>query len=113
MEPQDTSGAERRTEPRYAAKFEVHFGEATDAARAFRAYSLNVSGGGICLKVQKHYDIGQVLQLALEIQGQPFKLHGVVAWVRRDVIGVRFQDVAPDARERLMALLEQSGTERM
>src|SRR4051812_29282631 len=54
-------GEDRRQFERVAAHIEVRFGRADEAARALRAYSLNFSVGGLCLKTQRPYEIGDRL----------------------------------------------------
>lgn len=103
------SGAERRQFERFAARIEVRFGHASDAARAFRAYSLNLSVGGLCLRTQKRYELGELLRLELDVQSESFLLKGVVAWVRDGAIGVRFEDVGEEDRERLTRIVTAFG----
>src|SRR3989442_1696906 len=97
--------SDRRRETRISARFEVKFREGREMAKALRAYSLNFSAGGMCLKTQKVYEIGQPLVLNLEVQGEKFELAGVVAWVRSGAIGVRFEDVATADKRRLEAVI--------
>ncbi len=105
MADESTSdGSERRAEERLSAKFEVRFAQTDDAARALRAYSLNFSPGGLCLKTRRTYEVGTPLDLAVTIGGQSFELFGVVAWVKGGAIGVRFEDLEPEIRDRLEAL---------
>lgn len=100
-------GDERRQHERVTARIEVRFGRADEAARALRAYSLNFSVGGLCLKTQKPYEVGERLSLDMTIEGEELSLIGVVAWVRSGVaIGVRFEDVKAEDRKRLQALVE-------
>ena len=97
-------GEERREHERVSARVEVRFGRADEAARALRAYSLNFSIGGLCLKTQRHYEIGDRLGLSMTIEGREVECTGVVAWVRSGVaVGVRFEEVKDEDR----ALLQQ------
>ncbi len=98
-------GVERRKDERVVARIDVRFQEASEAARAFRAYSLNFSVGGLCLRTRKRYDVGAQLQLALTVEGQEYSLSGVVAWERSGAIGVRFDKVDPEDRKRLSDLV--------
>jgi uncharacterized protein (TIGR02266 family) len=100
----DTNSADRRRDVRVAARIEVRFSERAEAARALRAYSLNFSAGGLCLKTQREYDVGAQLHLAIAVKGEEFDLKCVVAWVRNGAIGVRFDGVSPADRARLEAL---------
>jgi uncharacterized protein (TIGR02266 family) len=107
-EPSGGAGApeERRQYERVPARIQVRFAHPAHAARAFRAYSLNFSVGGLCLKTQRTYAVGDPLTLELEVGGHDFKLMGSVAWVRPGVIGVRFEDVSEGDRERLAQIVE-------
>jgi uncharacterized protein (TIGR02266 family) len=96
---------ERRKDERVVARIEVRFREASEAARAFRAYSLNLSVGGLCLKTRKSYQVGAQLQLTLAIEEERYDLLGAVAWEREGAIGVRFADLDPAARQRLSDLV--------
>jgi uncharacterized protein (TIGR02266 family) len=96
---------ERRNELRTPARIEVRFQEASQAALAFRAYSLNFSVGGLCLRTRNKYAIGTELKLALKVARVEYQLSGVVAWERRGAIGVRFSNLQPEDRERLARLL--------
>ncbi|HEY8210515.1 MAG TPA: TIGR02266 family protein [Myxococcaceae bacterium] len=99
-----SEGEDRRQHERVAAHIEVRFGRADEAARALRAYSLNFSIGGLCLKTQRPYEIGERLGLSMTIEGRELECIGVVAWVRGGVaIGVRFEEVSDEDR----ALLQQ------
>ncbi len=98
-------GVDRRKDERVVARIDVRFQGASEAARAFRAYSLNLSVGGLCLKTRKQYDVGAQLQLALTVEGQEYSLSGVVAWERSGAIGVRFENVDPTDRKRLSDLV--------
>lgn len=82
---------DRRTAERIPARVEVRFQERVTAAKAFRAFSLNFSSGGLCLRTDKAYEIGSPLQLFVGIGGEDHELFGVVAWVRDGAIGVRFE----------------------
>ena len=99
-------GSDRRVHERVPARVEVRFGEAGEAARALRAYSLNFSAGGLCLLSERHYEVGATLELELNIAGEGYKFDGVVAWVRGGAVGVRFENVSPMDQARLRALVE-------
>ncbi len=102
----DAAGAERRREPRIPGRLEVRFSLPSQAGRALRAYSLNYSLGGLCLKPQRPYPVGSQVALSLQIQSESLELEAVVAWARDGAIGVRFVNLAPAARERLSQLIE-------
>ena len=50
-------GLNRRREERVPARFGVHFKGTEEAARAIQTYSVNLSTGGLCLKVQRDYQV--------------------------------------------------------
>lgn len=99
-----SSGSERRRDPRYAAHFDVRFTRAKDAAKAFNAFSINFSSGGLCVRSTSQYQVGESLSLSLTIEGEVFELEGVVAWIRGDALGVRFVNVLGETREQLEAV---------
>jgi Tfp pilus assembly protein PilZ len=72
---------------------------------------VNFSVGGICLKTERGYPVGHLLQLVMLVEDERFELEGVVAWVRsrEQAIGVRFREVEPAAKERLAALVHRLG----
>jgi uncharacterized protein (TIGR02266 family) len=100
-------GIERREHPRVVSRFAVRFSRASDAAQAFRSYSLNVSSGGLCLRVRREYAVGDPLHLVLEVEAQELMLEGVVAWVRNGTIGVRFTEVDDATRIALSKIVSQ------
>lgn len=97
-------GEERRREPRYGARLDVRFARQVDAARALNAYSINFSAGGLCLRTKGARTVGERLELDVTIEGQRFQLEAEVAWIRGDVCGLRFVNVAPGERTRLEAV---------
>jgi uncharacterized protein (TIGR02266 family) len=97
--------ADRRQHERVAARIEVRFQHTAEAARALRAYSLNFSAGGLCLKTQRKYALGDVLRLSISVEDREFALSGVVAWVRPGAIGVRFDKLSDADRAGLTELL--------
>lgn len=102
-----TEPPDRRRDSRVPARIEVRFRESAHAARALRAYSLNFSVGGLCLKTQKQYAIGQKLLLDLQVEARQLSLVAEVAWVRGGAIGVRFSELNPGDREALEQLVSQ------
>ena len=104
-------GEERRATDRIPVRIEVHFHDAAAAAEALHSYAVNFSVGGICLKTERTYPLGHVLQLVLLVDEERFELEGEVAWARarEQTIGVRFRQVEPVAKERLAALVHRLG----
>jgi hypothetical protein len=95
------STAERRTDIRYNARFDVRFRGSDDAAHAFHVFSENFSPGGLCLKSRASRSVGEGLRIDLTVGDEQFALEGVVAWVHKDAIGVRFINLSTQVRERL------------
>jgi uncharacterized protein (TIGR02266 family) len=104
-------GEERRATDRIPVRIEVHFNDAAAAAEALHSYAVNFSVGGICLRTERSYPVGPLLQLVLLVEEERFELEGVVAWARgrEQAIGVRFREVAPEGKERLAALVHRLG----
>ena len=98
------SPIERRRDARYHARFVVRFANRRDAARALESFSTNFSVGGLCLRSTSSHRVGESLRIDLIAGKEELHLDGVVAWIRRDALGVRFVNVALPDRERLEAL---------
>jgi uncharacterized protein (TIGR02266 family) len=96
---------DRRSSERVPARVEVRFHEPAHAARALRAYSLNLSAGGLCLRTERTYELGAPLKVALVIAGQPLELDAAVAWVRGGAVGVRFENLTARDRQLLESLV--------
>lgn len=106
-EPLAVAQANRRAHERVTATFDVRFQDAQDAARALRAYSLNLSAGGLCLRTRRSYDVGSRVRLQMTVSGEDFDLEGIVSWVRDDAeaIGVRFVEVSETDQARLQRVV--------
>ncbi|ADO72667.1 TIGR02266 family protein [Stigmatella aurantiaca] len=104
----DDAPVNRRAEERIPARFEVRFAHKQDAAKALRAYSLNISAGGLCLRTRKAYDVGSPVSVEMLVDGETFQLQGIIAWVRdeEEAIGVRFTDVSEGDRLRLQRVVQ-------
>lgn len=107
------SGRDRRVQERVIARFDVRFTRIEQAARALRAFSVNLSKGGLCLRTQRSYEPGALVHLYMDVAGESFALEGVIAWVREDsdamganYVGVRFLGLTRDDRERLESLVQ-------
>ena len=113
MSPENRPGpvaapiVERRADERVVARIEVRFKGPAEAARAFRASSLNFSVGGLCLKTRRQYQVGDQLSLSLTVNSHQYHLTGVVAWERSGAVGVRFVDLGPEDRRQLGEVLER------
>lgn len=99
------SGAERRQHERVPARIEIRFNEHEQAARAFRAFSLNFSVGGVCVKTDRGYNLGESLQMSINIEELEYELRGRVAWVRGGAIGVRFEIANDRDREAIARIM--------
>ncbi len=98
--------SDRRRDVRIAAKVAVKFQAAAQAAKALNTFSINFSAGGLCLRTKNPHAIGDRISMAISIDGEKFDLVGVVAWAKADVLGIRFEDVAPKDRTRLEAVAQ-------
>jgi uncharacterized protein (TIGR02266 family) len=93
--------SERRQDLRVGAKVEVKFAAQAQAARALKTFSVNFSAGGLCLRTKAPHELGDRLQLTVSIEDEVFEVEGVVAWVKGDVIGIRFVELTATVRTRL------------
>ncbi len=89
------------------AKFDVRFRDEVDAARAFNAFSINFSAGGLCIRSKGSHRVGELLRLDLTIGDEQFALECVVAWVRGDALGVRFVNIPTQLREQLDSVAQK------
>jgi uncharacterized protein (TIGR02266 family) len=98
----------RRREERVPARFEVHFSHTQDAAKALRAYSVNLSAGGLCVRTRRTYEVGAPVRMDMVIEGESFQLNGIIAWVREEAeaVGVRFTDISDEDRARLQRVID-------
>lgn len=96
---------DRRQQERVPGRVEVRFTDGTQAARALKAYSMNMSVGGLCLRTRRRYEVGARLSLSLGVGASSWQLQGSVAWVRDGAVGVRFENVSEEDRRRLEALV--------
>ena len=96
---------ERRRAERIPAHVEVRFEEVSQAAKALRAYSLNLSAGGLCVRTNRQYEAGATVKLSMTIAGEQLQLEAAVAWVREGAVGLRFLFASPEQRERLERLV--------
>ena len=79
----------------------MKFHAIAEAAKALNTFSINFSAGGLCLRTRNPRAVGDRIALSLNIDGEQFELTGTVAWAKADVLGIRFEDVAPKDRARL------------
>ena len=98
--------ADRRREDRIPAKVEVRFQNARDAAKAFKAYSVNFSPGGLCVRTREPHAPGDRMVLKMVVEGQDFEVEAVVAWVRGTITGMRFDGLSAEDRVRLERVAE-------
>ena len=98
--------SDRRREERIPARVEVHFDRVKDAAKAFKAYSLNFSPGGLCVRMRDTHVLGDRLFVKMLVEGEDFEVEAVVAWVRGTITGLRFDGLSDDDRQRLEKVAE-------
>src|SRR5687767_9262695 len=97
---------ERRQGDRVPARLEVRFRDTSDAARAFRAYSMNLSVGGLCLHTDRTYEKGSDLVLMIEVEKKTYEVRGVVAWTKPKAIGVRFVQLTKEELDAFTQMVE-------
>ena len=98
--------SDRRREERSPARVEVHFDRIKDAAKAFKAYSLNFSPGGLCVRMKDEHTIGDRMTIKMVVEGEDFELDAVVAWAKGKITGMRFDGLSAGDRLRLEKVAE-------
>jgi type IV pilus assembly protein PilZ len=106
---------ERRSHDRVAVSWDVDC--ATEETFLYASIA-NISAMGIFIRTEKPLDVGTPVDLSFappkEHGHEPFRLHGVVAWINRvrengdnpnPGMGVRFTDLSQEARERLVDVI--------
>ncbi|MCZ7686388.1 MAG: TIGR02266 family protein [Sandaracinaceae bacterium] len=106
-------GIERRQHERFDAELSVDWG--SDENFLF-SYITNISEMGIFIRSDDPPAVGTSLRLRFACDdGEPLELGGVVAWINplrpggenlNPGMGVRFDDLTPDQRERVVELVK-------
>lgn len=117
MSEQDDSsksqgGLERRLHERFDTSISVDY---SSGETFLFSYIQNISEMGIFIRSDEPLPIGSVLELRFAPDGQePIELAGEVTWVNpyrpfgdnlNPGMGVRFQQLTPEMRERIVALV--------
>lgn len=117
MSEQDDSGRsqggiERRSYERFDTSISVDY---SSGDTFLFSYIQNISEMGIFIRSDEPLPIGTVLELRFAPDGQEaIELAGEVTWINpyrpfgdnlNPGMGVRFQDLSPDMRERIVALV--------
>ena len=105
-------GIERRLHERFDTSISVDY---SSGDTFLFSYIQNISEMGIFIRSDEPFPIGTVLELRFTPDGQePIELAGEVTWVNpyrpfgdnlNPGMGVRFQDLSADMRERIVALV--------
>jgi uncharacterized protein (TIGR02266 family) len=106
---------EIRAEPRVTLSFRIRY--STLEGRRFESRAGGIGGGGLFIESQAPLPIGTQLSMEFSLPERPSELlsaRGVVAWVcpRADQytfspgMGVQFTEIAPEARDRILALVK-------
>jgi type IV pilus assembly protein PilZ len=108
-----TSGRDRRSYERFDTQIQVDI--ANDETFLF-SYITNISEMGIFVHSESPLPVGTELKLRFASPDgkEPFDLRGMVVWINplrpggdnpNPGMGVRFEDLSPDDRERVVALV--------
>lgn len=105
-------GRERREHRRYPTSIAVDY---ADGDTFLFAYLQNISEMGIFVRTEEPLPLGTQLRMRFQQDaGEPFVLRGEVAWINpvrargenlNPGMGVRFIDLTPERRERVVALV--------
>lgn len=103
---------ERREHRRYPSSIAVDY---ADGDTFLFAYLQNISEMGIFIRAEEPLPLGTRLRMRFQDEGgEPFVLRGEVAWINpyraggenlNPGMGVRFVDLTPERRERVVALV--------
>lgn len=96
-----------RQTPRAAESIEVHFESKQDF---FKAYSVNIGGGGIFVKTANPLEEGREVSVKFNLPGQtkPVTAQGKVAWIKQapeQGMGVRFTKMTAEDVARLNSFI--------
>jgi uncharacterized protein (TIGR02266 family) len=101
----ESEGAQRPPRaPRATVALEVQFGGAADAARA---YTRDISAGGLALSTEKPLPQGTRVNLQVKVPGmaESVRALGSVVWSRPGAMGIAFETIEPEAHSRLKQLV--------
>ena len=104
---------ERRQEPRAEFEIEVHY---RTVQEFLRAYSRNISGGGIFIKTSRPHALNQNVHLRFTLPGidRQFEIAGIVVWENPSTkgslpagMGIKFLEVTPEDAELIRGFVKQ------
>jgi type IV pilus assembly protein PilZ len=107
---------ERRDEPRADVEIEVHY---RTVQEFLRAYSRNISGGGIFIKTSRPHALNQNVHLRFTLPGvdRRFEMPGIVVWENASTkgslpagMGIKFLEVTPGDAEIIRGFVKQVTT---
>lgn len=80
--------SQRRRHARYELKINC---DLKSAQKTLRAATLNISEGGLCIKLQSFGTMDHGSVVAIEMEDFPL-MNGTVVWVNNRIIGIEFID---------------------
>ena len=106
--------AEKRAHPRAAITIEIEFKEEMDF---IKAYLLNISGGGIFIKIDEAFLLETIVQLRFTIPGNPrfIEAEGKIVWCNPKGgrgyfpkgIGIKFTKLDSDDADKIKAFVDK------
>ncbi len=108
---------ERRKHPRISVDLPIEYSMVEDSPLSRNGRAANASEGGLLVYLPESVQIGQVLKIKIFFsipKMQEVKLSAEVAWIDTRIgenpveyrAGLKFQDIAPEDREKLSAFLK-------
>ncbi len=111
--PAEVKPPERRVETRRRVEFHVSL---DSASNFYAGFAQDLSDGGIFVAVEPLPEIGEAMELAFELDGQPMVAQAVARWVRDPIscglgvepgVGMRFVGLHPRFRSRITKFMNE------
>lgn len=108
----DVKVKDERQEERYLVSLDITYNE---VGKFIKDYTVSVSKGGMFVKTDIRYDVGDVVDLYLRIPNlnEPITIRGEVVYtnftagLEESGVGIKFLEIDRDSREKVIAYIKQ------